>query len=77
MRISTRWVQVAARKVANAEVIECAARSTIIASVSQAATITRKKTKTRTMSRKRRNRMTMKLPSLQTISVLSTRAKMI
>ena len=45
--------------------------------MSQAATITRKKTKTRTMSRKRRNRMMMKLPSLQTISVLSTRVKMI
>ena len=77
MRLSTRWAHIAARKVANAEVIECAARSTIIVSASQAATTTRKKTKTRTMSRKRRNRMTMKLPSLPTISVLSMRAIMI
>ena len=45
--------------------------------MSQAATITRKKTKTRMMSKKKRNRMTMKLPSLQTISVLSTRVRMI
>ena len=68
-------VHIDASQIANAEVIECAAWNTIGASVSQTAMI-KKKMKTRTMSRKRRNKMTMKLPSQQTIRALSTRFTM-
>ena len=75
MRLSTRMVHIDASPIANAEVIECAAWNTIGASVSQTAMI-KKKMKTRTISRKKRNRMTMKLPSQQTIRALSTRFTM-